>query len=111
MLGRQNFIIYRCETPASPPQTLFKSLLPWSVSFIACESSKKGGFLFESPAESDYIDAGKLRTPLDALTSCAWVKFKKIPGYHVVFSNGNMEFALFEEEQELRIEVNQDSYR
>ena len=52
----------------------------WSVAFIACESAKKRGFLFESPAESDYIDAGKLDTPLDALTSCTWVKFKKIPG-------------------------------
>ncbi|KAM7435113.1 hypothetical protein ABFA07_014909 [Porites harrisoni] len=30
-----------------------------------CESAKKRGFLFESPAESDYIDAGKLDTPLD----------------------------------------------
>ena len=83
----------------------------WSVAFIACESAKKRGFLFESPAESDYIDAGKLDTPLDALTSCTWVKFKKKPGFHVVFSNRNMEFALFEEEQKLYIEVNQDSYR
>lgn len=83
----------------------------WSVAFKACESAKKRGFLFESPAESDYIDAGKLHTPLDALTSCTWVKFKKKPGFHVVFSSRNMEFALFEEEQKLYIEVNQDSYR
>jgi len=83
----------------------------WSVAFIAFESAKNGGFLFESPTESDYIDAGKLDTPLDALPSCTWVKFKKIPGFHVVFSNRNMEFALFEEDQELWIEVNQDSYR
>ena len=82
----------------------------WSVAFIACESAKKGGFLFESPAESDYIDAGKLDTPLDALTSCTWVKFKKKPGKHVVFSNRNMEFALFEQKQTLWIEVNQGSY-
>ena len=28
LLSRRNFIVYRCETPASPPQILFKSLLP-----------------------------------------------------------------------------------
>lgn len=73
---------------------------------------KKGGFLFESPAESDYIDAGKLSMPLTALTSCTWAKFKEIPdNQHVVFSLPNLEFALFAEDDELWIEVKKDHHR
>ena len=84
----------------------------WSVAFIACETAKKGGFLFESPAESDYIDAGKLGTPLAALTSCTWVKFKEIPGnLQVVFSLPKREFTLYLEKDELWIEVKRDYKR
>ena len=63
------------------------------VSFIACESAKKGGFLFASPVESNYIDAGNLSAPLDALTSCLWVKFGRVD-YCAVFGTQNQELTL-----------------
>ena len=46
--------------------------------FIACESAKREGFLFESHTITDYleVEVEGLNEPLDALTSCTWVKFR-----------------------------------
>ena len=46
--------------------------------FIACESAKTEGFLFESPTTTDYleVEVEGLNERLDELTSCTWVKFK-----------------------------------
>lgn len=46
--------------------------------FIACESAKTEGFLFDSNATTDYlkVEVEGLNKPLVVLTSCTWVKFK-----------------------------------
>ena len=42
----------------------------WYNSFI------EEGFLFASSSVTDYVDAGNLSQPLDALTFCVWIKFE-----------------------------------
>ena len=42
----------------------------WFYSFV------EEGFLFASSTVTDYVDAGNLSEPLDALTSCVWIKFE-----------------------------------
>ena len=79
-------------------------MVEWHVSFIACESAKKGGFLFASPVESNYIDAGNLSAPLDALTSCLWVKFGRVD-YCAVFGTQNQELTLVLLHEGLFLEV------
>lgn len=46
--------------------------------FIACESAKTEGFLFDNHTITDYleVEVEGLNERLDELTSCTWVKFE-----------------------------------
>lgn len=73
------------------------------LSLIACESAKTEGIIFKSPGESnDYLDAGSWGKPLDALTSCIWVKFKDSSrDMDCVFNNRALDLAMVRYKKDL----------
>lgn len=68
-----------------------------------CESAKTEGIIFKSPGESnDYLDAGSWGKPLDALTSCIWVKFKDSSrDMDCVFNNRALDLAMVRYKKDL----------
>ena len=73
------------------------------LSLIACESAKTEGILFKSPGGyNDFLDAGSWGKPLDALTSCIWVKFKDSSrDMDCVFNNRALDLAMVRYKKDL----------
>jgi len=65
------------------------------LSLIVCESAKTEGIICKSSGGSnDYLDAGSWGKPLDALTSCIWVKFKDSSrDIDCVFNNRDLDLG------------------
>ena len=76
--------------------------------FIACESAKTDGFLFESPRTTDYleVEVEGLNERLDELTSCTWVKFKDPSLFtETVVCTLHKEFCLGRQSDKLYMEM------